>query len=42
MLQVENALFTITMVIYFAAMILYFAFIAVKKGGVYIIESRDA
>ena len=34
MLQVENTLFTITMLCYFAAMILYFAFIAVKKDGV--------
>ena len=34
MLQVENTLFTIVMVIYFAAMILYFAFITVKKDGV--------
>ena len=33
MLQVENTLFTIVMVAYFAAMILYFAFIAVKKDG---------
>lgn len=34
MLQVENTLFTIVMLVYFAAMILYFAFIAVKKDGV--------
>ena len=34
MLQVENTLFTIVMLCYFAAMILYFAFIAVKKDGV--------
>ena len=34
MLQVENVLFTITMILYFAAMILYFLFIAVKKDGV--------
>lgn len=34
MLQLENTLFTIVMLIYFAAMILYFAFIAVKKEGV--------
>ena len=34
MLQVENTLFTIVMLIYFAAMILYFAFIAIKKDGV--------
>lgn len=31
MLQVENTLFTIVMLLYFAALILYFAFIAVKK-----------
>ena len=31
MLQIENVLFTVTMVVYFAAMILYFLFIAVKK-----------
>ena len=30
MLQVENVLFTIVMLLYFAAMILYFVFIAVK------------
>ncbi len=34
MLQVENTLFTIVMVAYFVAMILYFAFIAVKKDGI--------
>ena len=34
MLQVENTLFTIVMLAYFAAMIVYFAFIAVKKDGV--------
>ena len=34
MLQIENVLFTITMVLCFAAMILYFAFIAVKRDGV--------
>lgn len=34
MLQVENILFTIVMLAYFAAMVLYFAFIAVKKNGV--------
>jgi len=34
MLQVENTLFTIVMVAYFAAMILYFAFIAVKRDGI--------
>ena len=33
MLQIENTLFTIVMLAYFAAMILYFAFIAVKKDG---------
>ena len=33
MLQVENTLFTIVMLTYFAAMILYFAFIAVKRDG---------
>ena len=31
MLQVENVLFTIVMLLYFAAMILYFVFIAVQK-----------
>ena len=30
-LQIENVLFTITMLLYFAAMILFFVFIAVKK-----------
>ncbi len=34
MLQIENTLFTVVMLAYFAAMILYFAFIAVKKDGV--------
>ena len=34
MLQVENTLFTIVMLAYFAAMVLYFAFIALKKDGV--------
>ena len=34
MLQVENTLFTIVMLLYFAAMILHFAFIAVKKDGI--------
>ena len=34
MLNVENTLFTIVMLAYFAAMILYFIFIAVKKDGV--------
>ena len=34
MLQVENTLFTIVMLAYFAAMILYFSFIAVKRDGV--------
>ena len=34
MLQVENTLFTIVMLAYFAAMILYFTFIAIKKDGV--------
>ena len=34
MLQVENTLFTIVMLAYFAAMILYFVFIAVKKDAV--------
>ena len=33
MLQVENTLFTIVMVLYFAAMILYFLFISVKKDA---------
>ena len=31
MLQIENTLFTATMLLYFAAMIVYFSFIAVKK-----------
>ena len=34
MLQIENTLFTIVMLLYFAAMILYFVFIAVKKDPV--------
>ena len=34
MLQLENAMFTIVMLIYFAAMILYFAFIGLKRDGV--------
>lgn len=34
MLQIENTLFTLVMLAYFAAMLLYFAFIAVKKDGV--------
>ena len=34
MLQIENTLFTIVMLAYFAAMILYFAFIVVKKDAV--------
>ena len=33
MLQIENTLFTIVMLLYFAAMILYFLFIAVKKDA---------
>ena len=33
MLQVENTLFTIVMLLYFAAMILYFLFIAFKKDS---------
>ena len=33
MLQVENTLFTIVMLLYFASMIGYFLFIAVKKDG---------
>ncbi len=33
MLRVENTLFTVVMLAYFAAMILYFVFIAVKKDG---------
>ena len=33
MLQIENTLFTIVMLLYFAAMILYFLFIAAKKDG---------
>ena len=31
MLQVENTLFTIVMLLYFAAMILYFTYLAIKK-----------
>ena len=31
MLQVENTLFTLVMLVYFAAMILYFAFVGLKK-----------
>ena len=34
MLQIENTLFTIVMLLYFAAMILYFTFIAVKRDGI--------
>ena len=34
MLQIENTLFTIVMLIYFACMILYFIYIAVKKEPV--------
>ena len=34
MLAVENVLFTIVMLLYFAAMILYFVFIAIKKDPV--------
>ena len=34
MLQIENALFTVVMLAYFVAMILYFAFIAIKKDGI--------
>ena len=34
MLRIENTLFTIVMLLYFAAMVLYFVFIAVKKDGV--------
>ena len=34
MLRAENTLFTVVMLIYFAAMVLYFAFIAVKRDGV--------
>ena len=37
MLQAENTLFTITMVLYFAAMILYFLFVAVKKDKLAVI-----
>ena len=33
MLQVENTLFTLVMLLYLASMVLYFAFIAVKKDG---------
>ena len=33
MLKVENTLFTIVMLVYFAAMILYFTYIAAKKEG---------
>ena len=31
MLQLENTLFIITMLLYFASMILYFVFVAVKR-----------
>ena len=31
MLQIENTLFTVTMIVYFAAMILYFLYIGIKK-----------
>lgn len=34
MLQIENALFTVVMLLYFAAMILYFVFVAVKRDAV--------
>ena len=34
MLRVENALFTVVMLAYFISMILYFAFIALKKNGI--------
>lgn len=34
MLQIENTLFTIVMLLYFAAMILYFVYIAVKKDAI--------
>ena len=34
MLQVENTLFTIVMLLYFAAMILFFVYIAIKKEPV--------
>ena len=34
MLQIENTLFTLVMLLYFASMILYFVFIAVKKDAV--------
>ena len=30
-LQTENLLFTVTMILYFASMIFYFLFVAVKK-----------
>ena len=33
MLQVENALFTIVMLLYFAALVIYFCFIAIKRDG---------
>ena len=33
MLQLENTLFTVVMLLYLAAMVLYFTFIAVKKDG---------
>ena len=33
MLQIENTLFTVVMLIYFASMILYFCFVAFKRGA---------
>ena len=34
MLKIENTLFTLVMLFYFAAMLLYFTFIAVKRDGI--------
>ena len=34
MLGIENVLFTIAMLLYFASMVTYFAFIAAKKDGI--------
>ena len=34
MLQLENTLFTLVMLLYFAAMVLYFAFIAARRDGI--------
>ena len=39
MLQAENVLFTITMLLYFAAMILYFLFVVIKKDNLAAVAS---